>query len=186
MPVIKYKSGLKSKGSQTYKYHTPKFNRIKGTELMKEVLLRTESKTQATVSNFIATLEIVFFDFECVYNLIYFIISVLSWEWPLLYSVLLLDLVKRNNDLKNILRSITLNGKQLLLTTFLGVIFLYIFSIIAFLNFAAFYSNDLSSVSAITYCDTLVNCFISTSVVGIRQGGGIGDAISQPTIDDPK
>ena len=186
LPVIKYKSGLKSKGSQTYKYHTPKFNRIKGTELMKEVLLRTESKTQATVSNFIATLEIVFFDFECVYNLIYFIISVLSWEWPLLYSVLLLDLVKRNNDLKNILRSITLNGKQLLLTTFLGVIFLYIFSIIAFLNFAAFYSNDLSSVSAITYCDTLVNCFISTSVVGIRQGGGIGDAISQPTIDDPK
>lgn len=179
LPVIKFKSGLKSKGSKTIKYLSSAFNRIKGTELMKEVLIRTESEAHKNVSNFVATMQIVFLDFECVYNLIYLTISVLSWKWSLLYSVLLLDLIKRNNDLKNILRSITLNGKQLLLTTFLGLIVLYIFSIIAFLNFSQFYSDNFDDADAVTYCDTLVNCFISTSITGIRQGGGIGDVLLQ-------
>ena len=185
LPVIKYKSGLKSKGSKTQKYLTSAFNRIKGTELMKEVLLRTATEKHQEISNMVATFRIIFLDFECVYNLIYFLISILSWNWALLYSVLLLDLIKRNNDLKNILRSITLNGYQLLLTTFLGVLAIYIFSIVAFQYFADYYSSDFSAASAVTYCDTLVDCFLSSLITGIRQGGGIGDALLQPVLHGP-
>ena len=185
LPVIKYKSGLKSKGSKTQKYLTSAFNRIKGTELMKEVLFRTETEKHREISNMIATFQIIFLDFECVYNLCYFIISILSWEWTLLYSILLLDLIKRNNDLKNILKSITLNGYQLFLTTFLGVLVIYIFSIVAFLYFSYYYSSDFSAASTVTYCDTLVDCLVSTIITGIRQGGGIGDGLLQPILNGP-
>lgn len=35
-----------------------------------------------------------------------------------------------------------------------------------------------------TYCDTLLNCFASTSIVGIRAGGGIGEWIGQAAKED--
>ena len=83
------------------------------------------------------------------------------------------------------MRSITQNAKQLLLTTVLGVIVLYIFSIIAFLYFSYDYRSTFDDTAAVTYCDTLVNCFISTMTKGISQGGGIGDAIYHPKISEP-
>lgn len=184
LPVIKYRVRLQSKGSQNLKYMSSYFNRIKGTELMKEVLIRTETKENISSLSCFTTLQIIFTDFECVYNLVYLIISVLCWKWALLYSVLLLDLIKRNKDLKNILRSITLNSYQLILTTILGIIVIYIFSIVGFLSFSSFYSDDYSDVSAVTYCDNLINCFISTMITGVRQGGGIGDALVQPVKSD--
>lgn len=179
LPVIKYKSKLNSKGEQYKRYLDPYFNRIKGTELMKEVLLRTSTKESEIFSHFFLTIRIILFDTESLYNLIYLLISILSWKWPLLYSILLLDLIKRNEDLKNILRSITLNSKQLLLTTLLAIIVIYIFTIISFLSFPEVYSGVIGEASAVTYCGNLFECFISNLFTGIRMGGGIGDAIVQ-------
>lgn len=179
MPVIKFKSKLNSKGSQYRKYLNPYFNRIKGTELMKEVLLRTSTKESIIFSHFFLTAKILIFDIECVYNLVYLIISILSWSWPLLYSVLLLDLIKRNDDLKNILRSITLNSYQLILTTLLAIIIVYCFTIVSFLSFPEIFSTDYANVANVTYCNNLFECFISNLITGIRMGGGIGDAIVQ-------
>ena len=38
----------------------------------------------------------------------------------------------------------------------------------------------------LTFCDTLWNCFISTMYMGLRQGGGIGDALGFPPKSDDK
>jgi hypothetical protein len=88
-------------------------------------------------------------------------------------------LIKRNEDLKNILRSITLNSKQLILTTLLAIIVIYCFTIVSFLSFPEVYSSIIGDASAVTYCGSLFECFISNIVTGIRMGGGIGDALVQ-------
>lgn len=184
LPVIKYRSTLQSKGSQKEKYQSSYFNRIKGTELMNEVLIRTLAKENTNSISWFTSIKVILTDFECFYNLTYLVISILCWKWALLYSILLLDLIKRNKDLKNILRSITLNSNQLVLIGILGIIVIYIFSIVGFLSFSSYYSDDFNSIPIITYCDNLVNCFISTMFTGIRQNGGIGDALIQPERSD--
>jgi hypothetical protein len=151
---------------------------------MNEVLIRTIAKENINSISWFTSIKVILTDFECFYNLTYLVISILCWKWALLYSILLLDLIKRNKDLKNILRSITLNSNQLVLIAILGIIVIYIFSIVGFLSFSSYYSDDYTSISTVTYCDNLVNCFISTMFTGIKQHGGIGDALIQPERSD--
>ncbi len=46
----------------------------------------------------------IFFDFENIYNLIYVAVTFICYYYPILYCVLLLDIVKRSIDLKNVVR----------------------------------------------------------------------------------
>jgi inositol 1,4,5-triphosphate receptor type 1 len=69
------------------------------------------------------------------YHFVYLICSILGWVNVIFYSVLLLDIVKRSDDLENVLKSITQNSRSLLLTFFMVVITIYIYSIIAFTEF---------------------------------------------------
>lgn len=75
--------------------------------------------------------------------------------------------------LANIVSAITMNGRQLLLTAFLGVISVYFFTVIGFLFFHEHFERDGGGSN----CDTLLQCFFYTFGQGVRGGGGIGDEI---------
>ncbi len=47
------------------------------------------------------------------------------------FAFLLLDMIDRSQILKNVIRSITLNSQQLIMTALLGIIIMYIYGIIA-------------------------------------------------------
>jgi len=50
----------------------------------------------------------------------------------LFYGFLLLDIIDHSVVLKNVIKSITLNYKQLVMTTILGIMILYLYSLIAY------------------------------------------------------
>lgn len=82
-------------------------------------------------------------DFDNFYNVKYifinqiciFILTCYAFLNPYIYAILLLDIVKRSEDLQNIIKSITSNGKNLAIFSFLGFIALLLYAIIAFNNF---------------------------------------------------
>jgi hypothetical protein len=215
---------------------------------------------------------------EAFYHIFVFLpLCLLSLFYPILYPFLLLDIVKRSESVSNIVKSIFLNLFQLTMTGFLGLIVIYIFSVIAFMYFqdcydscddytasstpysvpkdyntsyplrycgdnpdqctnetdfqSGYYPSDYceleyyscaydkinspdnictggavpggnqttctsccNSESACgqrssqynAYCDTLIRCFVTTLTLGIRSGGGIGEAIKTPVKDDSK
>jgi hypothetical protein len=73
--------------------------------------------------------------------------------------------------LANIVRAITMNGRQLLLTAFLGVIAVYFFSVLGYLFFAEHFVSSGGEQN----CATLLQCFFYSFGQGVRGGGGIGE-----------
>jgi hypothetical protein len=51
---------------------------------------------------------------------------------PIYYSFLLLDIIERFEVLKNVVRAITENSDQLIMTGILGIVLIYIYAIIAY------------------------------------------------------
>lgn len=84
--------------------------------------------------------------------------------------------------MKDIVRSLTQNYKQLLKTVVLTIIVLYIYSFVAFSYFPQDFSHEESSDYK-NYCETLFMCFVSTLFNGVRADGGIGDAIGNISKD---
>ncbi|XP_059489597.1 inositol 1,4,5-trisphosphate receptor isoform X6 [Neocloeon triangulifer] len=75
-------------------------------------------------------------DFELIYHLIYLTFCVLAlFMHPFFYSVLLFDVVYREETLLNVIRSVTRNGRSIILTAVLALILVYMFSIIGFMFF---------------------------------------------------
>ncbi|XP_033744403.1 inositol 1,4,5-trisphosphate receptor-like isoform X4 [Pecten maximus] len=75
-------------------------------------------------------------DFQFVYNVGYLILCVLGLcVHEFFYSFLLLDLVYREETLLNVIKSVTRNGRSIVLTAVLAVILIYLFSIIGFIFF---------------------------------------------------
>ena len=77
-------------------------------------------------------------DTEIVYHVIYLIFCFLGLSaHPFFFSVLLFDVVYREETLLNVIRSVTRNGRSIVLTVFLALILLvYMFSIIGYLIFS--------------------------------------------------
>nr|AAT47836.1 inositol 1,4,5-triphosphate receptor [Oikopleura dioica] len=129
------------------------------------------------------------------------------------YSVLLMDLVHREETLYNVIRSVTRNGRSIVLTAMFASILVYLFSIIGYLFF-----NDQCIVEIETtrrwteminetvdgfvhvvprvveeietieenHCETLLMSIITTFDQGLRNGGGIGDFLKRISKDDPQ
>ena len=94
---------------------------------------------------------------------------------PLFLTVHLFSIVSGSTVLQSVIRSITKNGKSLLLTGLLAVFVIYMFSVIGFLFFQDSFDNPE------TTCGTLLRCFAHSLFNGIRAGGGIGDLMEAPT-----
>nr|XP_023019788.1 inositol 1,4,5-trisphosphate receptor-like [Leptinotarsa decemlineata] len=78
-------------------------------------------------------------DAELVYHLAYLVFCLLGLVMhPFFYSVLLFDVVYREETLLNVIRSVTRNGRSIILTAVLALILVYMFSIIGYM----FFKND--------------------------------------------
>ena len=88
---------------------------------------------------------------------------------------MLLDIVKNNEDLFNIVRSVLLNYRLLLKTSFLGLIVMFDFAVVGFLYFSPAF-NSQTTLPDGTVRTSLVVIFAKV-VQGIRTGGGIGDQL---------
>jgi inositol 1,4,5-triphosphate receptor type 1 len=75
-------------------------------------------------------------DFHFLYQSAYLLLCVFGLlVHPLFYSILLFNMVHQEETLKNVIRSVTRNGRSILLTALLALILIYSFSIIGFLFF---------------------------------------------------
>ncbi|KAM3872536.1 inositol 1,4,5-trisphosphate-gated calcium channel ITPR3 isoform 2-T2 [Diretmus argenteus] len=73
-------------------------------------------------------------DVEFLYHLGYVLTSTLGLcVHELFYSILLFDLIYREETLFNVIKSVTRNGRSILLTALLALILVYLFSIVGFL-----------------------------------------------------
>jgi len=94
---------------------------------------------------------------------------------PVFYCVVLYQVIYKSYRLQNIVWSVTRNGRNLLLTGFLMLVVIFTSSVIGYYYFSEYFDE---SFGAGANCDTLARCFYITLTVGMRQGGGIGDALN--------
>ena len=125
------------------------------------------------------------FSYTNIYNILMMGLSLTAIFLPLIYPFLLLDIIQRSLTLKNIVRSVTNNWVQLILTTIVTLIIMYIYAAISFTYFPDQYGHSEDD-DFVNYCHTLYHCFFSVLNNGLRAGGGLGEAIGQPTIEDTR
>jgi len=121
-------------------------------------------------------------DHRFIYMLFYLTTSILGFTVSeITYSFHLLDIVNRFDTLRNVIRSVTYNLRQLMLTGLLGLIMIYIYSIIGY-NFIdnMYYDSDVSAHGERT-CTSMLQCYLYTLNNGLKNGGGIGDALLKPS-----
>jgi len=116
-------------------------------------------------------------------HLSYFLMAVAGTAvTPFILSYHLLDVVYGSEILQNVLRAVTFNGIQLLLTAFLALIILYFYACIEFLIMRNnFNSEDFPDQRA---CDTMLDCYMVTVREGLLNGGGMADYMSGRSLHD--
>uniref|UniRef100_A0A8C7FLB2 Inositol 1,4,5-trisphosphate receptor n=1 Tax=Oncorhynchus kisutch TaxID=8019 RepID=A0A8C7FLB2_ONCKI len=153
-------------------------------------------------------------DVEFLYHLLYLIICSLGvFVHVFFYSLLLFDLVYREETLLNVIKSVTRNGRSILLTAVLALILVYLFSIVGYIFFqddfllnidripnktlgpshdaatTMFESGDGPSAVVIEdkerSCDSLLMCIVTVLSHGLRSGGGVGDVLRKPSKEEP-
>lgn len=98
-------------------------------------------------------------DFENVYNVLYLVVTLFAFQDSFVYAYLLLDVIKRSEDLQNIIKSFTLNLRNLAKFAFFGLVLLYNFGILGFLYFQQYYDPELGAYSgsfALTIASTVM------------------------------
>ena len=120
-----------------------------------------------------------------IYAIFIFGLSILALFIPFIYPFLLLDIVQRSKTLKNIISSVTKNYSSLTQTLILTLIVMFIYATISFTFYPDHYQHGPDSDFQ-NYCYSLNTCFLTVINNGLRAGGGLGEAIGQPTIDDSR
>ncbi|KAL7671241.1 hypothetical protein ACOME3_006142 [Neoechinorhynchus agilis] len=131
-------------------------------------------------------------DVMLAYHVMYLILCLLGLcVHEFFYSLLLLDVVYREDTLWNVIHCVIRNAKSVILTALFAVIIIYLFAICGYL----FLQDDFvltvkergievvpsDSEKQERACDTLRTCIITTLNKGLRNGGGIGDVLREPS-----
>uniref|UniRef100_A0A669C876 Inositol 1,4,5-trisphosphate receptor n=1 Tax=Oreochromis niloticus TaxID=8128 RepID=A0A669C876_ORENI len=146
-------------------------------------------------------------DVEFLYHLAYVLTSTLGlFVHELFYSILLFDLIYREETLLNVINSVTRNGRSILLTALLALILVYLFSIVGFLFLKEDFIMEVDPLPQIAAgkftavkinphtktepnseraCDTLLMCIVTVLNHGLRNGGGVGDVLRKPSKNEP-
>ncbi|TGZ74450.1 hypothetical protein CRM22_000929 [Opisthorchis felineus] len=136
---------------------------------------------------------------------------------PFFHSLVLLDVVNREETLLNVIRSVTKNGRSILLTAVLALVIIYMYALLGYLFFRDDFLLDVEANSVEKdschdvdivsdspnqtllnctdteqlsepfrerHCDSLRMCILTTLHEGIRNGGGIGDVLRRPSIQE--
>uniref|UniRef100_A0A8C0EJU2 Inositol 1,4,5-trisphosphate receptor n=1 Tax=Bubo bubo TaxID=30461 RepID=A0A8C0EJU2_BUBBB len=154
-------------------------------------------------------------DMAFLYHVAYVLVCMLGLcVHEFFYSFLLFDLVYREETLLNVIKSVTRNGRSIILTAVLALILVYLFSIIGFLFLkddfimevdrlkirtpvAVIFDAMVPKTAALPFageeeedgiertCDTLLMCIVTVLNQGLRNGGGVGDVLRKPSKDEP-
>uniref|UniRef100_A0A7M4F7T8 Inositol 1,4,5-trisphosphate receptor n=1 Tax=Crocodylus porosus TaxID=8502 RepID=A0A7M4F7T8_CROPO len=161
---------------------------------------------------FIRGYKAMIMDMEFLYHVGYILTSVLGlFAHELFYSILLFDLIYREETLFNVIKSVTRNGRSILLTALLALILVYLFSIVGFLFLKDDFIMEVDRLPdnkskalcllclycVFTFCvpeedvdnferacDTLLMCIVTVLNHGLRNGGGVGDILRKPSKDE--
>ena len=91
---------------------------------------------------------------------------------PYFNSVMLLAIVFKSSTLRNVIKSVILPFRSLAMSSLLGLVCIYIFTVFGFYFFPdEFYNEDQS----IDECSNLMLCFVTFLHGGFLSGGGIAD-----------
>uniref|UniRef100_A0A8C0X6Z7 Inositol 1,4,5-trisphosphate receptor n=1 Tax=Castor canadensis TaxID=51338 RepID=A0A8C0X6Z7_CASCN len=139
-------------------------------------------------------------DMAFLYHVAYVLVCTLGlFVHEFFYSFLLFDLVYREETLLNVIKSVTRNGRSIILTAVLALILVYLFSIIGFLFLKDDFTMEVDRLKNRTpatglqrdtdgetrTCDTLLMCIVTVLNQGLRNGGGVGDVLRRPSKDEP-
>ncbi|UJR09568.1 hypothetical protein I4U23_013803 [Adineta vaga] len=125
---------------------------------------------------------VIFTDNSFLYVFFYFLFSVIGNYAFFVFAIHLLDVAISVKALSTILKSITHNGRQLLLTIMLMTVVVYLYTVIAFNFFRKFYTKEEDEQRE-ENCKDMFTCFKFHLYSGIRAGGGIGDELESPNGD---
>ncbi|CAD8068192.1 unnamed protein product [Paramecium sonneborni] len=112
-------------------------------------------------------------DFDNFYNIMIFGITAIAFFNNYVYVILLLDIVKRSEVLKNIIKAFTGNTKNLMVFGFLGLIGLVLYGFLIKISFSDDFKDETKFAS-----DSLGYSIAHVINFGLRNGGGIGDTLS--------
>jgi hypothetical protein len=108
-----------------------------------------------------------FFGSGAYYYIGYLTMAILGLEYPFCNAILLLDLIAKNADCRNIVNAVTQNFTSLMTSWLLMMFMMYIF---AFWFFDQYYDNFKYGE-----CQTLARCCLVMLNFGMRNGGGLAD-----------
>lgn len=121
-------------------------------------------------------------DNSVLYLIGYFLCSVLGYfKNEFFFAYHLGDVVIRNETVKSVLRAVVHNGKQLMMTSLLCSVIVYVYSILGFWAFRDMYVLETAGGGVDHMCDNVLDCFLFTLNNGLRSGGGIGDVLENAT-----
>ncbi|GAN04326.1 conserved hypothetical protein [Mucor ambiguus] len=119
-------------------------------------------------------------DSKFLYHILMVVFSAIGLVYPGFYSLHLLDFVFRDSILQGVISSITLNVHSISRTAILGIIVIYIHSIVAYMYFRKEFD-----VAKGLFCGSLMECFVTVLSHGVRSGGGIGDILEPDEFHKP-
>ena len=121
-------------------------------------------------------------------NIVYLIVSMVGISNNFFTALLLFDIIFKIPQLTQVLRVFEENSIHLLAVLGLFGVVLYVSAFFAFNTFRDHYEHateeEPDGPDFNMYCTDLVECLLSTANVGIRAGGGVGEALAQPMITD--
>lgn len=182
------KKKVRQKYSETYDFDS--ISNLLG--MQKSPNMQQQEEEVTGIINYVLTIDwryqvwkagVTITDNSFLYQLWYFIFSVLGNFNNFFFAAHLLDVAVGFKTLRTILQSVTHNGKQLVLTVLLLTIIVYIYTVIAFNFFRKFYIQEEDD-EVDKKCHNMGTCFIFHLYKGVRAGGGIGDEIGDPDGDD--
>jgi len=123
-------------------------------------------------------------------NVLYVLGALGSLRNELLNALLLLDIVKKVPELSLIFDIFYEQRRSLAYTLAFCLVVLHIFAFWAFSSFSADFehaadADDGDGPDFNMYCDTMLECLASTANLGLRAGGGLGEALGQATRGAP-
>jgi inositol 1,4,5-triphosphate receptor type 3 len=105
--------------------------------------------------------------------MLYFVVLILGMRSDnFFYGIMLSYIIITSSVLNNVLKAITMPWKELLLTFWLLIATIYMFSLITYTFFGSDYPNDS--------CYSMLTCLIVNVDLTFKGAGGIGGELYQP------
>uniref|UniRef100_A0A3B4CFN1 Inositol 1,4,5-trisphosphate receptor n=1 Tax=Pygocentrus nattereri TaxID=42514 RepID=A0A3B4CFN1_PYGNA len=112
-------------------------------------------------------------DREFLFHLLYLLICTLGLcGHVFFYSLLLFDLVNREETLLNVIKSVTRNGRSIVLTAVLGLILVYLFSIVGYIFFKDDFILEVDRIpnSTLEEGASMASGFLSEGTCSVENG----------------